>query len=112
MKFSLGIPTLIEMPDFQDTVALATKLKVDFIELNMNMPEFCPESLSPQKIRKVTEEKGIEFYSDVNSVAGLFNTTLIVARSEMPSRLGVNSLGYTVNIVICGVIFSPPLMVN
>jgi len=61
VSFSLGIPTLIEIPDFQHTVALASKLKVDFIELNMNMPEFCPESLSAEKIRKVTKEKGIDF---------------------------------------------------
>ncbi len=61
MTFSLGIPTLIEVPDFQQTVALATKLKVDFVELNMNMPEFCPESLSAATIRKATKEKGIDF---------------------------------------------------
>ncbi len=61
MSFSLGIPTLIEIPDFNRTVDLATKLKVDFVELNMNMPEFCPESLSPAMIRKVSKEKGIDF---------------------------------------------------
>ena len=61
MSFSLGIPTLIETPDFQRTVDLATKLKIDFVELNMNMPEFCPESLSPSTIRKVSKENGIDF---------------------------------------------------
>ena len=52
------------------------------------------------------------FCSDVNKVAGLFSTTLILARSEIPSRLGVNSLGNTVNMVICGAVFSPPSIVN
>jgi sugar phosphate isomerase/epimerase len=57
----LGIPTLIEMPDFQRTVDLALRLKADFIELNMNMPEFCPEALPAKRVRECREETGLDF---------------------------------------------------
>jgi sugar phosphate isomerase/epimerase len=57
----LGIPTLIEMPDFERTVELALRLQADFIELNMNMPEFCPESLPAKKILECHERTGLDF---------------------------------------------------
>ncbi|MDD1747116.1 MAG: sugar phosphate isomerase/epimerase [Methanomassiliicoccales archaeon] len=60
-RLPLGIPTLIELPDFDMTVKLALELKVDFIELNMNMPEFCPESLPAKTIRECRNRTGLEF---------------------------------------------------
>ncbi len=61
MSFSLGMPVLIEMPDLGRTVRLCQELKLDFIELNMNMPEFCPENLDPDEVRQITEDTGIGF---------------------------------------------------
>ena len=60
-RLRLGIPTLIEMPDFERTVQLALELEVDFIELNMNMPEFCPESLPAKTIRDCHKRTGLDF---------------------------------------------------
>ncbi len=60
-RLRLGIPTLIEMPDFERTVRLALDLEVEFIELNMNMPEFCPESLSAKVIRECRKRTGLDF---------------------------------------------------
>ncbi len=57
----LGMPTLIELPDIDKTVDLCEELGLSFIELNMNMPEFCPESLSPTLIKEISEAKNIEF---------------------------------------------------
>ena len=37
----IGMPTLIEVPDIIRTVELCKELGLSFIELNMNMPEFC-----------------------------------------------------------------------
>lgn len=41
----LGMPTLIELPDVYRTVELCEELKLSFVELNMNIPDFCPENL-------------------------------------------------------------------
>jgi sugar phosphate isomerase/epimerase len=60
-RMRLGIPSLIEIPDFQRTVDLALELEVDFIELNMNMPEFCPESLRAKDIKRCHERTGLDF---------------------------------------------------
>jgi len=60
-RLRLGIPSLIEVPDFRMTVDLALELEVDFIEINMNMPEFCPESLPAKAIRDCHKETGLDF---------------------------------------------------
>ena len=57
----LGMPTLIEIPDFNKTIDLCEELRLSFIELNMNMPNFCPENLSPDLVKKISEAKNIEF---------------------------------------------------
>lgn len=57
----LGIPSLIEVPDLQRTIDLAIELGVDFVELNMNMPEFCPESLPARAMRECREATGLDF---------------------------------------------------
>lgn len=61
MPFSLGMPALIEMPDLHGLVDLCQELELSFIELNMNMPENCPEALDPLEVRDVSRSTGIEF---------------------------------------------------
>ncbi len=57
----LGMPTLIELPDINKTIDLCDELGLSFIELNMNIPDFCPEHLSPDLVKKISEDKNIEF---------------------------------------------------
>ena len=61
MKTKLGMPTLIELPDIMKTVDLCKELGLSFIELNMNMPEFCPEKLTPELVKKLSKNKDIGF---------------------------------------------------
>jgi sugar phosphate isomerase/epimerase len=61
MSLKLGMPTLIEMPDIDETIELCKQLRLDFIELNMNMPEFCPESLPAGYLREMARKAGISF---------------------------------------------------
>ena len=61
MALKLGMPTLIEMPDIEPTIRLCQKLGLDFIELNMNMPEFCPESMPAKRLSQITNDTGIGF---------------------------------------------------
>ncbi len=57
----LGMPALIELPDINSNIAICKDLGLSFIELNMNIPDFCPENLAPDLIRKLSNEKNIEF---------------------------------------------------
>jgi sugar phosphate isomerase/epimerase len=61
MSFCLGMPALIEMPDLPGLVDLCQELELSFIELNMNMPENCPEGLDPLEVRDISRDTGIEF---------------------------------------------------
>lgn len=61
MPFCLGMPALIEMPDLPGLVDLCQELELSFIELNMNMPDNCPETLDPMEVRDVSKSTGIEF---------------------------------------------------
>lgn len=43
---NIGMPSLIELAGLDECCELAKKLKLDFVELNMNMPSFRAEALN------------------------------------------------------------------
>lgn len=55
------MPILIEVPDMIQTVKLCEELGLSFIELNMNIPEFCHETLSSELVRNLSARESIEF---------------------------------------------------
>ncbi|MGD9569349.1 MAG: sugar phosphate isomerase/epimerase family protein [Sedimentibacter sp.] len=57
----IGMPALVEYNTLNELVDLCLKLKLNFIELNMNLPYNFIENLEPQVLRKITEETNIEF---------------------------------------------------
>lgn len=57
----LGMPALVEYTSINELVELCIKLKLDFIELNMNLPYNFIENINPAKLKKITQDKGIEF---------------------------------------------------
>lgn len=61
MSIRLGMPTLIELPGIDETARVCRDLGLSLVELNMNMPAFCPESLEPGVVRRLAQETGIEF---------------------------------------------------
>ncbi|GFH95222.1 hypothetical protein IMSAGC003_01763 [Lachnospiraceae bacterium] len=46
----LGMPTLIELPEVEDCAALCAELGLQFVELNMNMPQFQTGSLEESRL--------------------------------------------------------------
>jgi sugar phosphate isomerase/epimerase len=61
MTLKLGMPNLIELSDMNATAGLCENLGLSFIEMNMNMPDFCPEKISPDTLNEIRENKKIEF---------------------------------------------------
>lgn len=57
----LGMPTLIEYDHLQPNVELCRELGLDFIELNMNLPIYNPESLGLRTIEKLMDQYSIAF---------------------------------------------------
>jgi sugar phosphate isomerase/epimerase len=47
-----GMPTLIELPSLDETASLCRELGLDFIELNMNLPEYQLGALTAEMLRE------------------------------------------------------------
>lgn len=56
-----GMPALVEYTTLNQLIVLCSDLKLDFIELNMNLPYNFIHNLNSREIRKVTEETNIQF---------------------------------------------------
>ncbi|MGO1468610.1 MAG: sugar phosphate isomerase/epimerase family protein [Tissierella sp.] len=60
-KFKIGMPALVECSSLNELVDLCLELKLDFIELNMNLPYNFIENINPQILKKITKETNVEF---------------------------------------------------
>ena len=56
-----GIPTLIESPDMKDCAKICNELGLQFIELNMNLPQYEPEMIDIPRIRSVARDYGVYY---------------------------------------------------
>lgn len=57
----LGMPTLIELPELEDCAALCAELGLQFVELNMNMPQYQIHSLDANRLAQLSEKYGIYY---------------------------------------------------
>ena len=57
----LGMPTLIELPSAEANVDLCQRLGLEFVELNMNLPGFCPDALPAERLPALTAATGVGF---------------------------------------------------
>ncbi len=60
MKF--GMPTLVECTDLEDCARVASRLSLDFIEINMSFPQYQPHKLSTSEAKRIAEKYGV-FYT-------------------------------------------------
>lgn len=58
----LGMPTMVQMQSIEEGAALCRELGLDFLELNINFPQFTLEKLDVQRLKEIAEEYGI-FYT-------------------------------------------------
>lgn len=56
-----GMPTLIETPALEDCAMLCRSLGLDFIELNMNLPQFQIDAMDPVRFQRIAEQYGIYY---------------------------------------------------
>lgn len=59
---SFGMPTLIEFPNLEDCASLAYELGLQFIELNMNLPQYQPQTLDVSRLAHIADRYDI-FYT-------------------------------------------------
>ena len=73
MKF--GMPTLIELPDMEDSARLCRELGLQFVEFNMNLPQYQPHTLDRRGLDRIRKEYGISYtvHLDENMNVADFN---------------------------------------
>ena len=71
----LGMPTLIELPELADCARLCRELGLQFVELNMNLPQYQTGCIRPDAFREIAERCGIyyTFHLDENLNVSDFN---------------------------------------
>lgn len=74
-----GMPTLIELPEIEDCAALCRDLGLQFVEFNMNLPQYQPDTLDEKRLAKAMADYGI-FYTihlDENMNVADFNPYVV-----------------------------------
>ena len=59
--FRFGMPTLIETASIGECAALCRELGLDFIEMNMNLPQYQVQTMDVKHLRAVAREYGIRY---------------------------------------------------
>lgn len=72
----LGMPTLIEISEIEDCTALCAELGLQFVELNMNMPQYQIDRLDAKRLAELSEKYGIYYtiHLDENLNVSDFNS--------------------------------------
>ena len=93
-RMQFGMPTLIENRTLEENAALCRRLGLDFIELNMNFPEYQTERLEQtDELVRMAERFGIYYtvHLDENLNIADFNTLVSEAYLETVRR-SINAL--------------------
>lgn len=74
-----GMPALIEMPKINDCAKLCSELKLQFVEFNMNLPEYQPDRIDIEEIKAAMKEYGIYCTIHLDEIFNPFDLNSIIA---------------------------------
>lgn len=79
-----GMPTLLELPELEDCGRLCRALGLQFVELNMNLPQYQTDTIDAARFQKVRERFGVYFtlHLDENLNPADFNSYVARAYRE------------------------------
>jgi hypothetical protein len=80
LKAHFGMPVLIEFPALEQNLKLCAELKLDFIELNMNLPEYSAHQIDVLKTKEFFEQYGKEAFSPNHKYAYVRRDIFFFAR--------------------------------
>ena len=110
----LGMPALLEHDTLEQSAALCRELGLDFIELNLNLPQYQPGQVDVAEIRRVGEEYGIGFSLHLDENLSLFEFNPMVARAWQETLLSNIALAKEIGAKVLnmhfnrGVVFTLP----
>ena len=94
----IGMPTLIELHEIEDCAALCSKLGLQFVELNMNLPQYQTVSLDADRLEAAANRYGIYFtihldenlnVSDFNPFVAQAYTRTVLETIRIARRLNI-----------------------
>ncbi len=109
-----GMPTLIETSTFEDCAKLCAESGLDFIELNMNMPQYQLDKIDVEYFKRVADKYGIYYtihldenlnVSDFNPYVAQAYIKTVADTIEIAKQLGVRVINMH---MVRGVYFTLP----
>lgn len=100
MSIEFGIPTLIETKNLEECAELCSELGFQFVELNMNLPQYQLNCIDTHGYKEISEKFGIYFtiHLDENLNASDFNP--LVAKAYTDTVLQTIDIAKKLNIPI------------
>ena len=106
MSVVFGMPTLIELSDISDNFALCKELGLDFIEINMNLPQYQVHSFPVQWCKRLMQEHGkfLTIHLDENVDACNFNSA--VANAYLGTMVGTIGIAKELRVPVINMHFA------
>lgn len=113
-KINFGMPTLIETSTLEECVKLCAELGLDFIELNMNMPQYQLPEIDVDYFKNIAGKYGVYYtihldenlnVSDFNPYVAEAYTKTVAGTIEIAKKLGVRVVNMH---MVKGVYFTLP----
>ena len=109
-----GMPTLIELDNLPACADLCRQLRLSFVELNMNLPDFQPHKLRPDRLKSLADTYGIGYTIHTDENLNPFDFNPAVAQAYQTTLLHTIALALetgipVINLHVCpGVYFTLP----
>ena len=109
-----GMPTLLELEGLETNVRLAQALKLSFVEINCNVPEFQVDQMDAQTLVELTEKTGIRFTFHLDEFMSITDPNITISEAYINSVLNSIAFAKKANIFsltlhfINGVVFTLP----
>jgi sugar phosphate isomerase/epimerase len=94
------MPTLIELPSLEATVLLCHELGLDFVELNMNLPQYQADQLDVDELRYLTGKYGNYYTIHLDEAFNPYDFNKRVAASYTDTALYVIDIAKKLNVPI------------
>ena len=78
LKF--GAPTMVEMESLEQGIRVCRELGLDFLELNINFPQYLLEKLDVETLRKLSQESGVGYTLHLDDEMSIADFNPYIAR--------------------------------
>lgn len=110
----VGMPTLIETDTLQSCAKLCHDLGLEFIELNMNLPQYQPDTIDVNYFREIAQKYGISYTLHLDENFNICDFNSLIENAYLNTMLQALDIAHQLDIPILnmhlskGVYFTMP----